>query len=131
MRPKSAVALGVLFGVALGATAINGLKAQGTPPAYVVINVAEMTDPAAFNAALTANSAASTAEMVAPGGHYVVRTTTTTALDGIPPKRFVVIAFDSKEKAQAWFDSPKTKAIGATRLKTTRSSAFIVEGTAN
>jgi uncharacterized protein (DUF1330 family) len=27
-------------------------------------------------------------------------------LDGTPPKRFVVIAFDSVEKAKAWDSSP-------------------------
>ena len=131
MRSTYAVALGVLFGIAVGATAIKGLNAQGTPPAYVVIDISEMTDPDGFNRVLTANNAASTAEMAALGGHYVVRTTTTTVLDGTPPKRLVVIAFDSKEKAEAWHDSPKTKEISAARLRTTKSSAFIVEGFAN
>jgi uncharacterized protein (DUF1330 family) len=43
----------------------------------------------------------------------------------------VVIAFDSKEKAQAWFDSPETKETNAIRRKTTQSTSFIVEGVAN
>ena len=45
------------------------------------------------------------------GGHYIARTQNITALDGAaPPKRFIIIAFDSLEKAQGWNNSaPKRK----------------------
>ena len=36
------------------------------------------------------------------GGQFVVRTENVAALDGTPPKRFVIIAFDSMDKAKAW-----------------------------
>jgi uncharacterized protein (DUF1330 family) len=52
-------------------------------------------------------------------------------LDEAPPKRLVLLAFDSKEKAQAWNDAADIKEINAIRAKTTKSSAFIVEGLAN
>jgi len=129
-RPIS-LGLAMLAGVALGAMAIKGLNAQTKPPAYVVIDISAMTDPAGFNTVLTANSAASTAELGSLGGRYVIRTTATTALDGTPPERFVVVAFDSPEKAKAWYESPKTRAITAARIKTAKSSAFIVEGAVN
>jgi uncharacterized protein (DUF1330 family) len=109
MNRSLSLGLTMLTGVALGATAITGLNAQIKP-----------TSPGA-----------SPAEVAALGGRYVIRTTTTVALDGIPPERFVVIAFDSKEKAQAWFDSPETKETKAIRRKTTQSTSFIVEGAAN
>jgi uncharacterized protein (DUF1330 family) len=131
MKPKYAVALGVLFGVALSATAIKGLNAQNPAPAYLVIDITEMTDPDSFNAALTANSAASTAELGTLGGRYVVRTMTATTLDGTPPKRLVIVAFDNTEKAKAWYNSPKTSGITAARLKATKSSAYIVDGSVN
>jgi hypothetical protein len=35
-----------------------------------------------------------------PVPFYLIRTEEVTALDGAPPKRFVVLAFDSKEKAR-------------------------------
>jgi uncharacterized protein (DUF1330 family) len=38
-------------------------------------------------------------------GEFVIRTEKITALDGASPKRFIVIAFDSAEKAKAWNDS--------------------------
>jgi uncharacterized protein (DUF1330 family) len=57
-----------------------------------------------------------------------MRTGKITAIDGTPPKRFVVIAFDSMEKAQAWDNSPAQKEVNATRVKTTKSRVFIVDG---
>jgi uncharacterized protein (DUF1330 family) len=130
MNRSFSLGLTMLAGVALGAAAITGLNAQTKPPAYAVINVSKMTDPEGFKAVLS-SPGASPAELAALGGHYIIRTTTTAALDGIPPERFVVIAFDSKEKAQAWYDSPATKETNAIRRKTTQSTSFIVEGVAN
>ncbi len=130
MNRSLSLGLTMLAGVALGAAAITGLNAQTKSPAYVIINVSKITDPEGFKAVLN-SSRASPAGVAALGGRYVIRTTTTAALDGTPPERFVVIAFDSKEKAQAWFDSPETKETNAIRRKTTQSTSFIVEGVAN
>jgi hypothetical protein len=35
----------LLAGIALGATAVEGLRAQGKPPVYVVAVFTEITDP--------------------------------------------------------------------------------------
>ena len=71
------------------------------------------------------------AALAASRGRYVIRTQTVKSLDGPAPERFVVISFDSAEKAQAWNDSPATKEITAARIKSTDSLSFIVEGVAN
>jgi uncharacterized protein (DUF1330 family) len=63
--------------------------------------------------------------------HYVVRTDKITAFDGTAPKRFVVIGFDSVEKAEAWNNSAAQAAINALRAKTTKSRSFVVESLAN
>jgi uncharacterized protein (DUF1330 family) len=122
--------LAMLAGAALGATAIKGLNAQTKPPTYVVIDIAEMTDPEGFKA-VPASPAAGPARTAALGGRYLIRTDTTTAVDGMPPKRFVVLAFESREKAQGWADAADVKEINAIRSKTTKSRAFIVDGFAN
>jgi uncharacterized protein (DUF1330 family) len=122
--------LAMLAGAALGATAIKGLNAQTKPPTYVVIDIAEMTDPEGFKA-VPASLAAGPARTAALGGRYLIRTDTTTAVDGTPPKRFVVLAFESREKAQGWADAADVKEINAIRSKTTKSRAFIVDGFAN
>jgi len=86
-----------------------------------------MTDPDGFKA-VTTSPAAGLARVKELGGRYIIRSTNMTAIDGAPPARFVVLAFDSKEQAQGWADAPDIKAINAIRQKTTQSSAFIVDG---
>jgi uncharacterized protein (DUF1330 family) len=130
MKTQHTIALTMLCGIALGAVVVHGLHAQAKPPTYVVIEISEMTDPEGFKA-VPASTAASPARTAALGGHYVIRSATATALEGTPPARFVVLAFDSKEKAQAWHDAPDVKEINAIRGKTTKSNVFIVEGFAN
>jgi len=127
MKHFLASGLTMLAGVAIGALAIQGLHAQAKPPTYVVIDIAKMTDPEGFKA-VTSSPAAGPARLKELGGRYIIRSTTMTALDGAAPARFVVLAFDSKEKAQGWADASDIKAINAIRNKTTSSSSFIVEG---
>jgi len=42
----------------------------------------------------------------------------------------VLIAFDSAEKAQTWYDMPAMNELTAMRIKSTDSLSFIVEGLA-
>jgi uncharacterized protein (DUF1330 family) len=49
-------------------------------------------------------------------GQFVIRTEKIAALDGAPPKRFMV-GFDSAEKAKAWNDSAAQKEVNDIRLK--------------
>ena len=132
MNRYISLGLAMLAGAAFGATAIKGLSAQtqAKPPTYVVIDITEVSNPEGFKA-VTTSTAASPARLAALGGRYLIRTETATALDGVPPKRFVLLAFDSKEKAQAWNDASDIKEINAIRAKTTKSSAFMVDGFAN
>jgi uncharacterized protein (DUF1330 family) len=130
MKLRYTVAFSLLAGIALGAAAIQGLHAQAKPPTYVVIDISDVTDPEGFKA-VTTSTAASPARAAALGGRYLIRTEATSALDGTPPKRFVVLAFDTREKAQGWADAADVKEINAIRGKTTKSRAFLVEGFAN
>jgi uncharacterized protein (DUF1330 family) len=129
MNRSIALGIAMLGGAAVGATAIQTLHAQAKPPTYVVIDIAKMIDPEGFKA-VTSSLAAGEARVQELGGRYIIRSTTMSAVDGSPPARFVVLAFDSKEKAQGWVDASDIKAINAIRAKTTDSSAFIVDGLA-
>ena len=115
MDTRYKIALALLAGAGVGAAAIQGLHAQVKPPTYVVVAVRSMKDAAAFQAGVA--DKASPAALAAAGGHYIIRTQKITALDGTPPQRFALIAFDSVEKAQAWKDSAATKEITATRTQ--------------
>lgn len=128
MKTPHLIGLSMLAGVALGAIAIQGLHAQAKPPVYVIVDFSEITDPAGYAALGGRTSAAAASVMKDFGGRFLARTESITALDGTPPKRFVINAFDSTEKAQAWYNSPEQKQVNEIRTKTTKSRVFMVEG---
>jgi uncharacterized protein (DUF1330 family) len=106
---------------------MQGLHAQAKPPAYVVIAIRKIDDADSFKEIVPKYPAL----VAAAGGHYVARTASDgkiSSLDGTPPQRFIMIAFDSAEKAQAWHNSASIKELDAIRLKSTDSLSFIVEG---
>jgi uncharacterized protein (DUF1330 family) len=118
----------MLAGVAFGAAAISGLNAQNKAPgAYAVIDISEISNPDVFKTLLPKT----VPSMDAFGGRNVILTENIVGLDGVPPKRFVVIAFDTMEKAKAWDASPAQKEITGIRTKSTKSRAFIADGTLN
>jgi uncharacterized protein (DUF1330 family) len=125
MGQRIALGLAMLAGAVFGAVAVDGLKAQDKAPgAYAVIDISEISNPDLFKTLLSKAEAPVTAF----GGKFVVRTEKITAIDGTPPKRFVVIGFDSMEKAKAWSASPAQKEIDDMRLKSAKARAFIVDG---
>jgi len=128
MKINHKMALTLLGGIALGAAAVQGLHAQAKPPSLVVVDISDITDPEGFKAVGGRSNAAAQAVFKDLGGSYIARTPNITALDGTPPKRFIIIAFPSMEKAQAWKNSPGQKEVDAIRAKTTKSRSFIVEG---
>jgi|PersoiStandDraft_1058852.scaffolds.fasta_scaffold27280_1 uncharacterized protein (DUF1330 family) len=128
MKVNRTLIMTLVVGTALGAAAMQALHAQATPPVYVVIDIDEITDPAGYAAVGGRNAEAAAAVFKDSGGRYLARTDKIAALDGNAPKRSVIIAFDSKEKVQGWYNSAAQKEINAIRTKTTKSRAFVVEG---
>lgn len=125
MKLNHKLAITLVAGVAVGGAIIQGLHAQATPPVYVVVDISDITDPQGFKAIPPKSGP----ETLAPfGGKYIIRTEKITALDGTSPKRFVVIAFDSVAKANAWKASANSKEVDVIRDRTTKSTQFLVEG---
>jgi uncharacterized protein (DUF1330 family) len=124
MKRHIATGLTLVAGIAIGATAIQGLHAQAKPSTYVVVAIRKINDAAAYKTGVIDKAAP---VIAAAGGHFVVRTDKITNFDGTPPQRYVILAFDSPEKAQAWHDSAAQKDIDAARLKTTDSLSFMVD----
>ena len=126
MKTNHKLGLVLLAGVALGgagATAIHAQQAK-VAPGYVIAEV-EVNDAAAFQKYATAVPGT-----LAPfNAKYVVRAGKITPVEGDAPKgRFIVIAFDSVEKALAWEDSPAYEAIKPIRHASAKSRIFIAEG---
>lgn len=125
MKTSFKLAVALAAGAAVGAIVVRGLHAQTTPPTYVVTDISEITDPEGFKAVVSRAAPSFVGEF---GGRYVMRTENIVPVEGVAPKRFVVIAFDSLEKSKAWLASENQKEIRAIRDKTTKSRQFIVEG---
>ena len=117
----------MLVGISIGAISVMAVHAQEakTAPAYLIAET-EVTDRAAFQ-----KYAEKVPETLAPfrgSFHYVVRGGKTQALEGQPPKSIVVLAFDSTEKALAWYNSPAYEAIKPIRQGASISRMFMAEG---
>ena len=125
MKAALKLVLTCVAGIGTGAALVNGLHAQAASLAYAIVDISAIKDPDGFKVLIPK---ASPEQLAAFGGKYIVRSQKFTAIDGMPPERFVVIQFDSLEKANAWAASADTKEINAIRTKTTESHAFIVEG---
>jgi uncharacterized protein (DUF1330 family) len=127
MNQRIALGLTLLAGIAIGATAIQTLHAQAKPPTYVVVAIRSITDAEGYKSVIAKAPAANDAF----AGKFVIRTDKIISFDGTPPQRFILLAFDSPEKAQAWHNSSLQKEVDALRLKTSDSLSFMVEGVSN
>jgi uncharacterized protein (DUF1330 family) len=122
MKSSQKFAIALAAAIVLSAFVGKGSSAQSLPPTYFVVDFSEITDPEGFKAL----AAKATSEILAGfGGKYMVRSQNITAVEGVAPKRLVIIAFDTPEHAKAWAEQPEPRAI---RAKTTKSRSFLVEG---
>jgi len=127
MKSNHKLALAVLAGVSIGVAGAHAIHAQQVkaPSGYVIAEV-DVTDPEAYKK----YAEKVPATVAAFDGHYLVRGGKVQAVEGEAPKRIVVIAFDSAEKAHNWEYSSAYEAIKPIRQSSAKSRIFIVEGVA-
>ena len=123
MKFRCTLPAALIAGLMIGAALATTLQAQGAPPAYVVAEVA-IHDTDAF----MSDYAPKVAGTLEPYGGRFLTSGKLTALEGNVPSRFVIIAFDSVEKARGWYDSPAYQQLVPIRQKTATSTLFIAEG---
>jgi len=127
MKANYAVALAIGVAFALGALAVEALHAQAKAPGYVIVE-ATLTDADGYVKEFIPPAAKAIAE---GGGKYLVRGGTTIPFVGSPPpQRFVVLQFETVEKAQAWWDSASRKEAQAIGDKYALFRIFAAEGVA-
>ena len=122
MKTRYTVALSMLAGAALGATAIQGLHAQAKKVYF--ITEAQILDQAGIGAYNT-----HVQEVLKKAGSDLVVSDKVTAVLGDAPQRVAISEWGSAEKAQAWLNSAERKGLATQRdkvLKFTRQ--YIVEG---
>jgi len=123
MKTRYVTPLSLLAGAAIGALSVGGLYAQTkSPGAYVIVDISQVTNPDGFKQLFPKAPPA----VAAFDGQFLTRTEKITALDGTPPKRFVIIGFESVDKAKAWDASAAQKEVNDIRMKNTNSRSFIV-----
>jgi uncharacterized protein (DUF1330 family) len=126
MNKRLMVIGALLAGFALGAATVECVRAQGKPPAYTIGEI-EVTDPATYQKYMEGTSS----RVPAAGGRFIVRGGRTFVVNGAPPKRIVVIQWESLEKAQAFFESDAYTQLIPIRDKSSNVRAFVIEGVAN
>jgi uncharacterized protein (DUF1330 family) len=122
MKGYFAAALAIVVGIAIAGSVANRPSAQGTAGVYAVIDISEVSDAQGYRKVIEDSPAVTSAF----GGRYIVRTDSVTSLDGIPPNRLIVIAFDNAAKAQGWFNSPALQPILEVQRRATKSRFYIV-----
>ena len=110
MKFLVAVTVATFVGVCIGATGVEVLKAQTKPPVYAVGEI-DVRDPEGYSKEYVPLARAS---IKAHGGQYLAAGSAI-GIDGDPPKRLVILKWESLDQLKAWRYSPeymKTRAIG-------------------
>jgi uncharacterized protein (DUF1330 family) len=133
MKTRYTVAMAMLAGAAIGATAVNGLRAQAKAPIYVVTEI-DVSNPDAYGKEYAPKSQTL---IKAAGGHFVAiggvagaGAGKLTAFDGEAPKRVAVQTWDTMEQYQAYRSSAGYKEIRQVGDKYAKFRTFAVEGVA-
>ena len=92
-------------------------------PAYMIFNV-DVKKPEQYQHYRKFSSLA----MQAYDAKVLVRGGSTTALEGTPPNRVVILEFPSVEKAQQFYDSPQYLRARNAREGAAQADIFIVQG---
>jgi uncharacterized protein (DUF1330 family) len=128
MRIYVTVAISMAAGMVIGGFAMQGLRAQGSPPVYFISDIAEITDPEAFKAVGQRPQSEAADRVNKAGGQYVTRTQKLTAIYGTPPQRLIIIKFDNMQKAQAFATDETQKRIDGITDKSSKIRRFFAEG---
>ena len=128
MTWKVALVPALACGLAAACVGIGVVRAQTkAPAAYWVTETLEVSDPAALLNVI--KSVPGTIQ--AFGGHYVALGGRIAPGEGAPPRRITIVAFESLERAQQWFDSAAAVAARTEAQKYAKIRSYFVEGVAN
>jgi uncharacterized protein (DUF1330 family) len=131
MKQHFGVGVGMLAGTLIGAAAVSGLHAQAKPPVYLITEI-DVTNPDAyakeFAPKAQATIKAAGCRFMAIGGVAGVGAKPVTALQGTPPKRVTIQAWDSYEALKAWYNGADYQAALKIGEKYATFRRFAIEG---
>lgn len=126
MKSNGALALTAAAAFGLGALTSQMLHAQSKPPAYQILE-ADVSNRDAYIKEFVPLASKAVRD---GGGKTLARGGMTVTLDGAPPGRIVVSAYESVEQAKAALTSPAYLAARKIGDKYAKFRTFIVEGLA-
>jgi uncharacterized protein (DUF1330 family) len=128
MKPLSCLrrlAVGVLISIGASTTVYAQEQINAKPHAFYIAEFV-VTD----REGMKPYSAQVESTFAPFSGRYIVRGGQINGLEGDGPKGgMVVIEFDSREQAQAWYDSPAYRKLRPIRQRSAVSRVYIVDGT--
>jgi uncharacterized protein (DUF1330 family) len=104
----------------------GGFHPHGGPraPTYLVVDINEMAQKDDLDNALRKLPTT----LIPFAGRVIADSSSVNSLDGAAPARFVVIQFESAEKAREWDASNDGKEFEEVRRRAAKSREFVVEG---
>ena len=131
MKQYLGLGLGMLAGTLIGAAAVSGLHAQAKPPVYLVTEI-DVTNPDAYAKEFAPKAQATTkaagGRFIAIGGVAGVGAKPVTALQGTPPKRITIQAWDGYDALKAWFNGADYQAALKIGEKYATFRRYAIEG---
>jgi len=125
MKTRYAVACSLLIGIAIGAAAVESIRAQAGAPVYYVVET-EVTN---LDGYLKEYLPRVEATIKASGGRILASGTKVANVEGEPPKpRVAIVVWDDIENVQTWRDSAAFKELRILGDKVAKFRAFTVEG---
>ena len=97
--------MGMLAGIGIGATAVQGLHAQAKAPVYLVTEI-DVTNADAY---VKEYAPLAQASIKKAGGKLLAASLQVTAVEGAAPKRVAIQVWDSLDQIQAWRSSDDYK----------------------
>ena len=124
MKTRYSVGMALLAGIAIGAVAVEGLRAQAKPPVYFIAEIQTSNIDAYLK-----DYAPLAQKTIKDAGGRIVAGGPPKAVEGDPPKtRVVVQVWDSEEKMLAWRNSAEYKKAREIGDKLAKFTSFIVPG---
>jgi uncharacterized protein (DUF1330 family) len=127
MRTCFAMAISLVIGLTAGIIGSYSLMAQTKPPAYVVAEI-DVHDPANYAKEYLSRSAKPINQD--GGGKFLSRGNNAISIRGEPPKRIVIFAFESLDRAKEAFASQGYAEAYAHGEKYAKFRIYAVEGIA-
>lgn len=125
MNTKCTVVVAMLAGFGLGAAAVEGLRAQASPPIYYVAEI-DVTNLDAYTKEYAPKAQALIKES---GGRLLAAGQKVTGLEGDPPKpRVAILQWDSMDKLKAWRNSAQFKENRKIGDQYAKFRSFAIEG---